>query len=297
MLKSQENHCRSQQPEKNSAHNNPNHLHTTAWCPSYRRAPMITSVEGDPVPSGQQNSVLISAMFSPQTLPIVQSMSSPSDVPRNSRVRQHSWRVEFASIVHGRTGWRRTWIVLQCCGNDSQNISLHIFQRDPRTNLEWNRTYLLFFPKNPTCDIFERTKKITRNPCRRNPASREDRLAQSTTFGDTIAAEHKDLNEENKSRLQHRFSGQWDRIWWSRAETRLHKILWKTCSDSYFQRASLDSFTLIIQNSSQKLAKSCRGNRTSLRQHRSETNPSGERAVRREKEGTNFNSVNPIMIG
>ena len=55
--------------------------------------------------------------------------------------------------------------------------------------------------------IFANAQNITRAPRRRNPESRESKIPQAATFGDTITADHKVLNEENESRLHHRYAG------------------------------------------------------------------------------------------
>ena len=65
--------------------------------------------------------------------------------------------------------------------------------------------YLLIFRRTPICDVRKRAK-IRSDPCRRNPESREDRIPQATHFEDTITTDHKVLNEENESRLFHRYA-------------------------------------------------------------------------------------------
>ena len=54
--------------------------------------------------------------------------------------------------------------------------------------------------------IHANAQKITRSPCRRNPESREHSIPQATTFGDTLEADHKVLDEESESRLHHRYA-------------------------------------------------------------------------------------------
>ena len=65
-----------------------------------------------------------------------------------------------------------------------------------------------------------------RAQCRRDPESREDRKPQATTFGDTITADQKVLNDENESRLNRRYAvvvqDLLNRYRIVRAETRLH---------------------------------------------------------------------------
>ena len=61
----------------------------------------------------------------------------------------------------------------------------------------------IHFQTDPSCEKCKRTR-ITRVPCRRSPAHREDRIPRATNFGDVVTADHKVLNEENESRLHHR---------------------------------------------------------------------------------------------
>ena len=57
----------------------------------------------------------------------------------------------------------------------------------------------------PNCDTCKLIK-ITRAPCRNNPASREDRIPHTTAAGNTITADHKILNGEYEWRLHHRYA-------------------------------------------------------------------------------------------
>ena len=82
---------------------------------------------------------------------------------------------------------------------------VHISQRDPRTNLAGNTFDSVIFRRTPILIHAKRTK-ITRDPCRRNPESREDRIPQATKFGATRTADHKVLNAENESRVHHRYA-------------------------------------------------------------------------------------------
>ena len=115
------------------------------------------------------------------------------------------------------------------------------------------------------------TFKIMRALCRRNPESREDRIPQASTFGDTIYS---------RSVI--------------RAETRLHKRRWEVCCD--LQKGSLE---WIIHWSSQKLANIGRGiaedlwrNRDkSTRPTRNQMESPTERSARRVVEGTSTLSV------
>ena len=147
--------------------------------------------------------------------------------------------------------------------NKSQNTYLlHISQRDPSTYLAGNTIDSIIFRRTPI-QIFAKRTKITRNPCRRNPESREDRKPQATHFGATSTADHKVLNAENESRVHHRYAVGY-KIWplqWIQSYSCRNKTAqdnWEVCSGCYLHKASLEWFTLIIL-CSQKLAKICRG--------------------------------------
>ena len=58
------------------------------------------------------------------------------------------------------------------------------------------------FPKDPNCEICQRTK-ITRAPCRRHNGGA---VPRAENFGDLITADHKDLSESCESRNNHRYA-------------------------------------------------------------------------------------------
>ena len=114
---------------------------------------------------------------------------------------------------------------------------------------------------------------------------------------DTIAAHHKVLNEENESRLHHRYAGGGTRFDYSTDTelsvqkqdcTRYHE---KCAAILVSTKASLELVALTILSRSQKLAKICRGSTTCLPPHQSETNGIAGRAVRRVEEKTPTLSV------
>ena len=51
-----------------------------------------------------------------------------------------------------------------------------------------------------------RRTKVTRAPCKRNPDDRADRVKIAERVGDLITADHKPVNEEQESRLHHRYA-------------------------------------------------------------------------------------------
>ena len=48
--------------------------------------------------------------------------------------------------------------------------------------------------------------KSTRAPCRRNPDDQADRIEIADTFGDMVTADQKVLNEEQQSKLHHKYA-------------------------------------------------------------------------------------------
>ena len=109
----------------------------------------------------------------------------------------------------------------------------------------------------------------------------------------------KSSQRRDRTAITHRYAvvvqdlaAQWIQV--IRAKTRQHQIRWQVCSDSFFQKASLDLTTLIIRYSSQKLTKICCGTMTHLPtsiRHEWNRQQSGQRSKRRD-----FDSVSPIRI-
>ena len=62
------------------------------------------------------------------------------------------------------------------------------------------------FPKDPDCEICKITK-IARAPCKNRLDARGDRINRSQNCGDATTADLTAFcNEENESRLQHRYA-------------------------------------------------------------------------------------------
>ena len=128
------------------------------------------------------------------------------------------------------------------------------------------------FPKERNCEICQRTK-ITRAPCRRRIGGA---VLRADNFGDLIIADHKVLSEGCESRNNHR-----------------HAVVVQDLATQWIQSCPCKTKTSQeTQRSLQKLTipwKACEDlswNHCTSTPHRSETNGSAERAVRRVKEGT-----------
>ena len=59
------------------------------------------------------------------------------------------------------------------------------------------------YPKDPNCEVCRRTK-VTRAPCRRNPYGRTFKSPKG--IGDMLTADHKAPNEEQESRMHHKYA-------------------------------------------------------------------------------------------
>ena len=143
------------------------------------------------------------------------------------------------------------------------------------------------FPKDRKCEICQRTK-ITRAPCRR----RIGRVVhRAENFGDLITADHKVLSEGCESRNNHRYAvvvqdlaTQWIQAYPCKQKT------------SQETETSLQKFLepkrkpkVIYTDNSLEFGKACEDlswNHCTSTPHRSETNETAERAVRRVNEGT-----------
>ena len=163
---------------------------------------------------------------------------------------------------------------------------------------KWNHGIIVFIlasQKNRNCEVCLRTK-ITRGPCRRRTG---DTVLLAEKFGDLMTADHKVLNEEGESRYKHRYAvvvldlaTQWIKSYPCKTQTSqeteksLQKILEPTWKP-----------TVTYTDNSLEFGKACEGlswNHCTSTPHRSETNGTAERAVRRIKEGT---SAVPLQSG
>ena len=143
------------------------------------------------------------------------------------------------------------------------------------------------FPEDRNCEICKRTK-ITRVPCRRRNGGAVPRPAN---FGDLITADHKVLSDNCESRNNHRYAV----VVQDLATQWVQAYPCKTKTSQETQR-SLQKFfepdrnpKVIYTDNSLEFGKSCEDlswNHCTSTPHRSETNGSAERAVRRVKEGT-----------
>ena len=143
------------------------------------------------------------------------------------------------------------------------------------------------FPKDRNCEICKRTK-IIRAPCRRRSG---EAVPRADKFGDLITADHKVLSENCESRNNHRYAV----VMQDLATQLIESYPCKTKTSQKTQR-SLQKFLepnrkpkVIHTDNSLEFGKYCEdlswNHRTST-PHRSESNGTAERAVRRVKEGT-----------
>ena len=143
------------------------------------------------------------------------------------------------------------------------------------------------FPKDPNCEICQRTN-ITRAPCRRRIGGV---VPRAEIFGDLITADHKVLSASCESRNNHRYAVVVQEL----ATQRIQSYPCKTKTSKETQR-SLQKFLepdrkpeVIYTDNSLEFGKACEDlswNHCTSTPHRSETNGTAERAVRRVKEGT-----------
>ena len=154
----------------------------------------------------------------------------------------------------------------------------------------WYRVSTVFFthfPDDRNGEICQRTK-ITRAPCRRRIGGAVPRAEK---IGDLITADHKVLSEGCESRNNHRYAV----VVQDLATQWIESYPCKTKTSQETQR-SLQKFLepnrkpkVICTDNSFEFGKACEvlsWNHCTLTPHRSETNATAERAVRRVKEGT-----------
>ena len=143
------------------------------------------------------------------------------------------------------------------------------------------------FPEDRNCEICQRTK-ITPAPCRRRNGGTEPR---AENVEDLITADHKVLCKNCESRNNHRYSI----VVQDLATQCIQSYPCKTKTSQETQR-SLQKFLepdrkpkVIYTDNSLEFGKACQDlswNHCTSTPHRSETNGTAERAVRRVKEGT-----------
>ena len=90
--------------------------------------------------------------------------------------------------------------------SNSQNTS-STYSSETLEQIWMETQFIHSFSEGPQLRAVQTRKKNTRAPCRRSPQSREDGTPEATTFGHTITADHRVLNEENEHhRLHHRYA-------------------------------------------------------------------------------------------
>ena len=190
------------------------------------------------------------------------------------------WLQEFReNLVDDRVPERR-----DSHASSSHELSLEL---TPTRSVDFGKhSVYIHFPKDRNCEICQRTK-ITRAPCRRRIGGA---VLRAENFGDLITAEHKVFSESCESRNNHRYAivvqelaTQW---------IQSHPCKTKTSQET---QRSLQKFLepywkpkVIYTNKSVEFGKDCEDlswNHCTSTPHRSETNGTAERAVRRVKEG------------
>ena len=142
------------------------------------------------------------------------------------------------------------------------------------------------FPKDRNCEICQRTK-ITRAPCRRRIGGA---VLRAENFGDLITADHKVLSEGCESRNNHRFAI----VVQDLATQWIQSCPCKTKTSQETDKSVVKFLEptrkpkVIYTDNSLEFGKACEDlswNHCTSTPHRSETNGTAERAVRRVKEG------------
>ena len=168
---------------------------------------------------------------------------------------------------------------------DSHASSSHEVSLEPtskrREDLGKHSVYT-HFPKDRNCEICERTK-ITRAPCRRRNCGA---VPRAENFGDLITADHKVLSDNCQSRNNHRYAvvvqdlaTQWIQAYSCKTKTSQET---QRSLQKFLEPDRKPKFSLEFGKSCEDLS----WNHRTSTPHRSETNGTAERAVRRVKEGT-----------
>ena len=168
--------------------------------------------------------------------------------------------------------------------------SSHELPMEPRAKVEpgpGKHSVYTHFPKDPDCDVCLK-KKITKASCRRRAGTVVPRAEH---FGDLITADHKVLSEESESRNNHRhvvviqdLATQWIQSYPS-----ISKSSKETLRNLMKFPEPTRKPEFIDTDNSLKFGKSCEKsswNHCTSTSHRSETNGTAERPIRRVKEGT-----------
>ena len=131
------------------------------------------------------------------------------------------------------------------------------------------------FPKDRNCEVCKRTK-VKRAPCR---VRASNHIPRAENFGDLITADQRVLNDECESRHSHRYavivqnvSTQWLQAY--------------PCKTKTSQETEKSSRKFLIKTGNWQSLRRLIMNHCTSTPHRSETNGTAERSVRRVKEGT-----------
>ena len=142
---------------------------------------------------------------------------------------------------------------------DSHASSSHELSLEPTPNRSEDlgkHSVYTHFPKDPSCEICQRTK-IIRAPCRRRNGGA---VARAENFGDLITADHTVLSESCQSRNNHRYAIVVQDLATNgsshiRAKQKLLRKHKGACKSSWNTRGILKSFTLTIPWNLAKLVK------------------------------------------
>ena len=168
--------------------------------------------------------------------------------------------------------------------------SSHELPMEPRAKVEpgsGKHSVFTHFPKDPNCAICLMTK-ITRASCRRRANAV---MPRAEIFGDLITADHKVLSEESESRNNHRYAV----VVQDLATQWLQSYPCKTKSSQQTQKSLMKFLEptrkpkVFYTDNSLEFGKSCEElswNHCTSTPHRSGTNGTAEKAVRRVKVGT-----------
>ena len=119
-------------------------------------------------------------------------------------------------------------------GSEGKLSNLPVFEersRGPNTSMTTGKhnVFSTHFLQNPNCEVCKLTK-ITRATCRNSPEARGDRIHHRHKSGNAPTADHKIVDEENESRMQHRHAVVVQDIdsFWIQCHTAKNKTLQET---------------------------------------------------------------------